>query len=46
MISGKLSNERFVSKAPEAVVEGEKAKLAKAQERMAIIEESLKAFGA
>ena len=46
MISGKLSNERFVSKAPEAVVEGEKTKLAKAQERMAIIEESLKAFGA
>ena len=41
IISGKLSNEGFLAKAPAAVVEGEKAKLAKVREKLELIENSL-----
>ena len=41
IISGKLSNEGFLAKAPVAVVEGEKAKLAKVREKLELIENSL-----
>lgn len=44
VISGKLNNQGFLAKAPEKVVAGEKEKLAKAQELLAKIEESLAAF--
>ena len=40
-LNGKLSNEKFVSKAPEAVVAQEKEKLAKANERLAKILQSI-----
>ncbi len=40
-IEGKLSNERFVSSAPAAVVENERKKLADGQARVQILEESL-----
>jgi valyl-tRNA synthetase len=40
-ILGKLSNEKFVSGAPAAVVDAERKKLADAQARIAMIEESL-----
>ncbi|MCL2089540.1 MAG: valine--tRNA ligase [Oscillospiraceae bacterium] len=36
-ISGKLSNQSFIAKAPEKIINAEKEKLAKAQERMANI---------
>ena len=42
--SNKLNNQGFVSKAPAQQVEAEKAKLAKAQEKMAKIEESIAAL--
>ncbi|MBE6680550.1 MAG: valine--tRNA ligase, partial [Ruminococcaceae bacterium] len=42
---GKLSNESFVSKAPAAVVEGEKAKLAKYEEIKKGLEEALAKLG-
>ena len=42
MLSGKLSNEKFVARAPKEIVEQERAKLMKAQELMAKIEESIK----
>ncbi len=42
MISGKLSNQGFLAKAPQAVVDGEKAKLEKIKEKMKLIEEGLK----
>jgi len=45
MLSGKLSNENFVSKAPAAVVEAEREKFAKHRERLAKIEESIAALG-
>lgn len=45
IISGKLSNEKFMAKAPEKIVEQEKEKLARAKERLENIEESLKALG-
>ena len=45
IISGKLGNEKFLAKAPEKIVEQEKEKLARAQERMANIQQSLKALG-
>ncbi len=45
LLSGKLSNENFVSKAPAAVVGAEREKLAKQQERLAKIEESIAALG-
>lgn len=41
---GKLNNQGFLAKAPAAQVEAEKAKLAKALDKMAKIEESIKAF--
>jgi valyl-tRNA synthetase len=41
---GKLGNPGFVSKAPAAQIEAERAKLAAAEEKMKKIEESLKAF--
>ncbi|MBQ3049667.1 MAG: valine--tRNA ligase [Oscillospiraceae bacterium] len=44
MISGKLSNEKFVAKAPEKVVEAEKVKLAAAQDKLAKIMESINAM--
>ncbi len=40
MLSGKLSNENFVAKAPAAVVEGEKEKLKKAQSMLQSSKES------
>ena len=42
--SGKLNNQGFISKAPAQQVEAEKAKLAKAQEKMAKIEQSIAAL--
>ncbi len=39
--SGKLNNQGFIAKAPTQQVEAEKAKLAKAQEKMAKIEQSI-----
>jgi len=41
-VQGKLSNERFVSGAPEAVVAKEQAKLADGQERIKILEDDIK----
>ena len=43
-LNGKLSNQGFLAKAPEKLIEAEKAKLAKAQEKMAKIEESIAAL--
>ncbi len=43
-INKKLLNESFVAKAPAQVVEAERAKMQKAQEKLAKIEESLAAF--
>ena len=40
-LSGKLNNDSFVSRAPAAVVEAEREKLRRAQDRLAIIRESL-----
>jgi valyl-tRNA synthetase len=40
-IEGKLSNERFVSGAPAAVVENERKKMADGLARVQILEESL-----
>ena len=42
--SGKLNNQGFISKAPAQQVEAEKAKLARAQEKMAKIEQSINAI--
>lgn len=44
-LSGKLSNQGFLAKAPAQQIEAEKAKLEKAQEKMAKILESIKALG-
>ncbi|WP_368234275.1 valine--tRNA ligase [Anaerotruncus rubiinfantis] len=44
-VNGKLANQGFVAKAPAAVVDAERAHLAKARERLAKIEESIAAFG-
>ena len=44
-ISGKLNNESFVARAPEKVVLAEREKLARANERMSKILESIKALG-
>ena len=41
-VDKKLSNERFVNNAPEAVVAMEQKKAADAQQKIAILEESLK----
>ena len=43
-MSGKLQNESFVAKAPEKVVNAERDKLARAQEKLSKIEESLAAL--
>ena len=43
-LSGKLNNQGFLAKAPEKLIEAEKAKLQKAQEKMAKIEQSMVAF--
>ena len=43
-LSGKLNNPGFVAKAPEKVINDQKAKLEKAQELLAKIESSLAAF--
>ncbi|MBP3310194.1 MAG: class I tRNA ligase family protein, partial [Ruminococcus sp.] len=45
-LSGKLNNPGFVAKAPAQLIEAEKAKLAKAEEKMAKIEQSIAAFKA
>ncbi len=41
MLSGKLSNQNFVSKAPEDIVEKEREKLAKAEEKLSKINEAI-----
>ncbi|MBP0972707.1 MAG: hypothetical protein J5851_02235, partial [Oscillospiraceae bacterium] len=43
-LSGKLNNPGFLSKAPEKLIEAEKAKLAKAQEKMDKILASIRAY--
>ncbi len=43
-LSGKLSNEGFIAKAPEKLIAMEREKLAKAQERLAKIEQSIAAL--
>ncbi len=43
-LRGKLNNQGFISKAPEKLIEAEKEKLRKAEEKMAKIEESLNAL--
>ena len=43
-MNGKLNNPGFVSNAPAAVVEGERAKLAAAQEKLAKIQTSIDAL--
>ncbi len=43
-LSGKLSNKNFVDKAPAAVVDAERAKLAKAEERKQIVLASLEQY--
>ena len=45
-ISGKLSNENFISKAPEAVVASEKEKLQKIQESLTKLSENFQKIGA
>ena len=44
-LEGKLSNENFVSKAPEKLINETKDKLAVAKEKMERIEESIKMLG-
>ncbi len=44
IISGKLNNQGFLAKAPAALVETEKQKLARAEEKLAKIEQSLAAL--
>ncbi len=43
-LSGKLNNQGFIAKAPEKLIEAEKAKLAVAEEKMAKIMQSIEAF--
>ena len=43
-VSKKLGNEGFLAKAPEKLIEAEKEKLRKAQEKMDKIMQSIKAF--
>jgi valyl-tRNA synthetase len=43
-LSGKLNNQGFLAKAPEKLIEAEKAKLVKAQEKMAKILQSIESF--
>ena len=44
VVEGKLKNEGFLSKAPEKVVQAERDKLKKAQDKLRRVEESLAAF--
>ena len=41
LVNGKISNERFVSKAPEALVAEERAKLADYEDKYATVEKRL-----
>ena len=43
-LNGKLNNQGFLAKAPEKLIEAEKAKLAKSTRKMAKIEESIAAL--
>ncbi|NLZ46345.1 MAG: valine--tRNA ligase [Clostridiales bacterium] len=43
-LSGKLNNQGFLAKAPEKLIEAEKAKLLKAEEKMTKIDESIKSL--
>ncbi len=43
-LSGKLNNEGFLAKAPEKLIDAEKAKLAKAEEKMAKIKQSMESL--
>ena len=43
-LSGKLNNQGFLAKAPEKLIEAEKAKLAKAEDKMAKINQSIEAL--
>ena len=43
-LNGKLNNQGFLAKAPEKLIEAEKAKLLKAMEKMAKIEQSIEAL--
>ncbi len=43
-LSGKLNNQGFLAKAPAQLIEAEKAKLAKAEEKMAKIDQSIAAL--
>ena len=43
-LQGKLANEAFVTKAPAAVIEAERGKLARAEERRSMILESMEKF--
>ena len=43
-LSNKLNNQGFIAKAPEKLIEAEKAKLAVAEEKMAKINQSIEAF--
>ncbi len=45
IISGKLGNPGFMAKAPEALVQAERQKLEKAQERMRIVQDSIATLG-
>ena len=45
IISGKLNNQGFVAKAPAAVVEAERAKLASAKEKLAATQAALSKLG-
>ena len=44
-VRAKLSNENFVSKAPAAVVDAQRAQEAKTVEKLSMLEESLAALG-
>ena len=44
-VKGKLSNESFVSKAPAAVVDAERGKLARYEENLAGVREALRKLG-
>ena len=43
-LSGKLNNQGFIAKAPEKLIEAEKAKLAKAEEKMQKINQSIESL--
>ena len=43
-LNNKLNNQGFIAKAPEKLIEAEKAKLAKAVEKMEKINQSIEAF--